>query len=144
MASEYPFKQIIGVELSEDLHECATQNIKSYRSRTQKCANVRSVLQDASAFQFPEGPLIVYLFNPFKEKILTNVLQRLEKSVSDQPRHTIIIYFYPSHKEVLDKLNFLVPVPFEDHVRGPVRRLMPVHRQHFAQPWVAVYETTFS
>ena len=138
MASEYPFKQILGVELSADLNECATENIRSYRSRTQKCSAINSVHLDANEFEYPNDPLIIYLYNPFKENILGNVLRRVEESLTGQPRHMIIVYFHPSHKMLFDKQDFLIPVHFEEHMRGPVRRLMPVHREHFDQAWVAV------
>ena len=37
MASEYPFRRIVGVELLAELHEIALQNIARYRSEGQKC-----------------------------------------------------------------------------------------------------------
>jgi hypothetical protein len=141
MASEYPFKRVLGIELSETLHKSAVINIQRYRSRTQKCHDVQSVLENATDYSFPPGPLVIYLFNSLKEKVLANVLQRLEESTNELPRHMILVYFYPAHKRLLDKLSFLEPVPFEDQLLGPVRKLMPVHRQHYDQPWVAIYET---
>ncbi len=37
MASEYPFKRIVGVELIAELHRAAEENIRDYRSPTQRC-----------------------------------------------------------------------------------------------------------
>jgi hypothetical protein len=42
MASEYPFRQIIGLEFSPELHRIAESNITRYFSPTQKCRKIRS------------------------------------------------------------------------------------------------------
>jgi SAM-dependent methyltransferase len=142
MASEYPFEQIIGLELAEELHKAAIENISSYRSRTQKCLSIHSRLQDANEFDFPMSPLFVYLFNPmFGDGVFTNILQRLQRSFDDQPRHIIIVYFNPTRKALLDDLDFLEPVPFEDHMRGLARKLMPRRHEGDGDAWVAIYET---
>ncbi len=37
LASEYPFKKILGLEFSPELHDVAVANIRRYRSESQKC-----------------------------------------------------------------------------------------------------------
>src|SRR5215211_9232119 len=37
VASEFPFAEIIGVEVATELHEIACRNIRQYRSKTQQC-----------------------------------------------------------------------------------------------------------
>src|SRR5205823_7471403 len=64
MAAEYPFKSIIGVEIVPELHVTAEANIQSYRGESQKCFLVESRCQDARTFDFPAGPLLLYVFNP--------------------------------------------------------------------------------
>src|ERR1700676_2771797 len=65
MASDYPFRRIIGVELLPALHLAAEENIGKYRSESQKCFALESVCADATAFAFPAEPIVLYLFNPF-------------------------------------------------------------------------------
>lgn len=48
LASEFPFKKVIGVEFSPELHAIAEQNIRSYRSESQKCRAVECICQDAT------------------------------------------------------------------------------------------------
>jgi len=95
MASEYPFRRIVGVELIAELHRAAQQNIRAYRSPTQRCVQIESVIADAREFELPEEPLVLYLFNPLPERALSDALQRLEKSLIQAPRPVWIVYHNP-------------------------------------------------
>jgi SAM-dependent methyltransferase len=64
MASEYPFRKIVGVELLAELHRAAEENIRAYHSATQQCKQIEAVLADAREFELQEEPLALYLFNP--------------------------------------------------------------------------------
>jgi hypothetical protein len=95
MASEYPFKKIVGVELIAELHQAAEENIRAYHSATQRCVQIESVLADAREFELLQEPLVLYLFNPLPERALTEVLRRLEKSLAQAPRPVWVAYHNP-------------------------------------------------
>jgi SAM-dependent methyltransferase len=101
MASEYPFRQIIGVELIAELHNAAEENIRLYQSETQQCSRIESILADACDFDFPNAPLVLYLFNPLPEDALTKVLARLKRSLHENPRPVWLIYHNPLLDSVL-------------------------------------------
>jgi SAM-dependent methyltransferase len=101
MASEYPFKNIIGIELIADLHRAAEENILAYRSATQQCGQVESVLADAREFEFPGTPLVIYLFNPLPEAGLRQAIRNLEESWKGTPRAIWILYHNPLLENVL-------------------------------------------
>lgn len=107
MASDYPFRRIIGVELLEELHEIATQNIASYRSQQQKCFNIEAYCLDAREFQFPQEPFVLYLFNPFPDYVLNAVLEKLRLSVLSHPREVYIIYHNLVHENVFKSRPWL-------------------------------------
>src|ERR1700693_3337466 len=67
MASDYPFRRIVGVELLAALHQAAQENLSKYRSESQKCVALESICADATEFHFPAEPTVLYLFNPFPE-----------------------------------------------------------------------------
>src|SRR5215471_11844719 len=48
MASDYPFRRIVGVELLAALHHIAEQNIEQYHSDSQRCFALESVCADAT------------------------------------------------------------------------------------------------
>jgi len=66
--------RIVGVELIAELHRAAQQNIREYRSPTQRCIQIESVIADAREFELPEEPLVLYLFNPLPERALSDAL----------------------------------------------------------------------
>jgi hypothetical protein len=92
MASDYPFRRIVGVELLPSLHEIAQQNLRQYHSESQKCFALESICGDATDFTFPDDPLVIYLFNPFPESGMRQVFTNLEKSLRANPRPVCVLY----------------------------------------------------
>lgn len=101
LASEYPFRRILGVELLPALHRIAEENLKKYRSESQKCLTLKSVCADATAFPFPTEPTLLYLFNPFPESGLKRMLANLELSLRQNPRPVYVLYHNPLLEHVL-------------------------------------------
>lgn len=107
MASDYPFREIVGVELLQSLHEIAEQNLRKYKSESQKCFTLRSICNDATAFCFPDEPLILYLFNPFPESGMRQVFANLGQSLRAHPRPVYVLYHNPLLEHVLNESGFL-------------------------------------
>lgn len=100
IASEHPFKKIIGVEFASELNEIAQENIKNYRSRSRKCRDIQSIHQDAANFIFPNEPIFLYIFSPFGEEVLSLVVQNLENSLTASPREIYVFYSAPFNQHV--------------------------------------------
>lgn len=73
VAAMYPFKRIIGVEYSPELSVICRNNVQKL-SMTEKC---EVIVGDAADFKFPDGNLLVFLYNPFDSVILNRVLNNL-------------------------------------------------------------------
>jgi len=101
LASDYPFQRIIGVELLPELHRIAQENIRRYKSESQRCFSIGSSCADATSLQFPAAPLLIYLFNPLPEDRLRQMLQNLHGSIHEHPRPVWIIYHNPLLEHVL-------------------------------------------
>jgi SAM-dependent methyltransferase len=95
MASEYPFRKIVGVELIAELHQAAEENIRAYRSATQECSEIEAVCGDACDFSFPGEQLVLYLFNPLPEAGMRRMMANLEKSLAANPRAVYVLYHNP-------------------------------------------------
>jgi len=115
MASEYPFRRVIGVELLPELHQAAVHNISDYKSPTQLCSQVESVCSDASRFPLPDDPLLLYLFNPLPESSLQQVMLNLEDSLRRKPRDVGIVYHNPILEGQLNQLPWLKMARHGDH-----------------------------
>jgi len=101
MASDYPFRRIVGVELLPALDEIAQENLRRYKSESQQCCLIEFVCADATTFPFPGEPLVVYLFNPFGESGLSRVISNLEQSLRANPRPLYVLYHNPLLEHVL-------------------------------------------
>jgi len=95
MASDYPFERILGVELLPSLHQIALQNVAKYQCDSQRCFAIESVCADATEFNFPEEPLVLFLFNPLPDTGLRRVLGNLEHSLKMHPRPAYVLYHNP-------------------------------------------------
>jgi hypothetical protein len=107
MASDYPFKRIIGVEFMPELHRAAQENIAGYSSDRQRRRLIESVCMDARDFQFPPEPLVVYLFNPFSESTFARVMENLRHSVEQSPRPVYIAYRFTEFEPLLAQTEWL-------------------------------------
>jgi SAM-dependent methyltransferase len=99
MASDYPFRRIIGVELLPELHRVAEDNIRRFKPRA--CRAIEAICGDARAFQFPLEPLLLYLFNPLPAPGLATIIQNLERSLRERPRAGYVVYHNPEHEHLL-------------------------------------------
>src|ERR1700683_3241305 len=101
MASDYPFRRIVGVELLPELHRTARENLSEYKSETQKCFALESICADATEFPFPLEPTVLFLFNPFPESGMRKVLGNLEQALRHHSRPVYVLYHNPLLEHVL-------------------------------------------
>ncbi|MCP4097486.1 MAG: class I SAM-dependent methyltransferase [Planctomycetaceae bacterium] len=113
IASDHPFKQILGVEFSPELHEQAENNIRSFRSRQQKCETIESLCQDATEFAIPDGPCVFFIFAAFRGEAFIEVLKNIKESYHESPRPMHLLY-------VTDPLTH--PIPDDDIQSVPLFR----------------------
>jgi SAM-dependent methyltransferase len=101
MASDYPFRRIVGVELLPALNDAALDNLTKYQSEAQKCFAIESICRDATDFTFPAEPILLFLFNPFTESGLRRVISNLERSLREHPREIYVLYHNPLLEHVM-------------------------------------------
>ena len=107
LASDYPFRRIIGVELLPELAAIAQENLRCYRNPSQQCFAIELHCKDARDFQFPPQPTVLYLFNPFPPDVLDEVLTKVETSLREHPRKLIVLYHNPVLKEIVARRSWL-------------------------------------
>jgi predicted RNA methylase len=98
VAQEFPFKRIVGVEWSGELHAIAQTNVAiAAVSGQAPDARFELLQMDAAAYAFPTEPLVVFLFNPFGAATMAHVVANLELTLAAYPRRVIVIYANPLH-----------------------------------------------
>lgn len=103
LASEFPFKKVIGVELSAELHRIARQNVRSFRSEQQRCRNIELVCTDALEYELPGGPGVYFFYNPFSKEIMERVGERIERSYRERPRDIYVLYVNPKEADAWER-----------------------------------------
>jgi SAM-dependent methyltransferase len=109
MAAPYGFKRVIGVEVIPEWHRVAEENIRRFCAKGALAAS-ESRCMDARDYEFPAGPLVVYLFNPFPEPVFAAVLERLRQSVLKNPRPVFVAYRYVEFEGLLQQCGWLEKV----------------------------------
>lgn len=123
VATEYPFREIIGIELSTELAEIAEANAEKMALRYPERTAVRVLQADATTYQFPPGNLVVFMYNPFGAELMRKVVANLETALATGGRTIYVIYNTPLHGVVIDSSPafqrfYAANVPYAREERG--------------------------
>jgi predicted RNA methylase len=91
LAARYPFRRVIGVELSDRLTSVARNNVAACRARL-RCGSVELVNADVTTYRVPDDVSVVYMNNAFRGSIFDAAMRNLIASVDRQPRTVRLIY----------------------------------------------------
>jgi hypothetical protein len=108
VASGFPFKEVIGVEFSRELHEIASHNVARLPPEVVRAGTVRTVHGDAATFHPPKSDLVCYLYNPFGPPVLSKVVWRLISHREDHGYRVIVIYVDPRHRGAFEETGKFV------------------------------------
>jgi len=123
LAAQYPFARIVGVEFSPQLHEVARANCQTCRGPIAIDNRIELYCMDATKYELPAQPAVLFFFNPFDESVMRPIADQVQESLRRNPRHVLIVYFWPVARRLWDALDCLVTVP----VRQPTWA-WPAHR----------------
>lgn len=110
LASQRPFRVAAGVEHRDALHRVAVANGLAFESRGGARCPLAFTCGDAAEAPLPEGPLFVYLYNPFPANVLGRVLDRLAG------RPILVGYVNPREAPLLEARGFRVRAAADDGV----------------------------
>lgn len=111
LAREQGFGRIIGIEISEALCGIARQNAPF----------AEVICVNAADYEFPPQDSVIYMFNPFREPIISKFVARLEESLTSHPRRVWVIHQSPFRSAALDGSRLLERVHLE-------RRRLAIYR----------------
>jgi SAM-dependent methyltransferase len=97
LMSNYPFRRIVGVEISHDLTAIAKRNIR----RLGRSGRIELVCSNAKDFSNLDDFNYIYLFNPFPGPVLLDVVENVRSSLQNNPRDLTIIYSNPKCEDVV-------------------------------------------
>ena len=94
VASEFSFRDIVGVELSASLVQIAKHNAKLIAQRFPQRTSIRIVLGDATQFQFPAGNLVIFMYNPFGDTAIAKVVEAVNAAITNNSNRVVYIVYY--------------------------------------------------
>jgi SAM-dependent methyltransferase len=101
LASELPFRKIIGVEVNDALAGIAERNVTLWNRLARPRAKIRVLHGDAAAFRWPGTPLLIYFNNPFDCALLELLASRLAAAAASGPGLLDLLYVNPACAETL-------------------------------------------
>jgi len=108
LASEFPFRSVIGVELNPRLARIARKNVAHWKVAGLACAPVRVVCRDAVEFKIPPGPCVAFMFNPFGGPIMRRLLKTWSQTLARREDQLDILYVNNEQETVLRRQSGLV------------------------------------
>lgn len=123
VASEFPFRDLVGVELSPPLAADARENGAILHRKFPERVPVRVEVGDAGAFPFPGGNLVVFLYNPFGEEVMANVVAGIDAALATEDRRLFVVYYNPVYGACFDASRaltryFAATLPYSSEERG--------------------------
>ena len=93
----------MGVEISDILYNIALDNMSKLH-----IDNVNISLMDAGKYVVPDTVTYIFMFNPFPEKVIAEVLDNINESLCRKKRKITIIYLQPVWSDVICKYGFVM------------------------------------
>jgi SAM-dependent methyltransferase len=93
-AARWPFRRVIGVEISPDLADIARAGLEARRHQ-QRCRDVEIVVSEITQYRVPDDLTIGYLYHPFRGETFDAFLQAVIDSIDRRPRRVRLIYVWP-------------------------------------------------
>ena len=115
LALQYPFREIVGVELAPALAATAEHNLEIFHAEW-RCADVptRVVVGDATRFALPGGALLLFLYHPFSGPAMHQFLATVRMAIAAEQRDVYLLYANPELAS-----NILTTPGFEQVWREP-------------------------
>jgi len=90
VAASFPFKKVIGIELSLNMFEISNDNI--HRMHYKKAKEIECINVNAKDYILEDDINIIYFYHPFKGDTLKYVIDNIYHSYLRKPRNMFIIF----------------------------------------------------
>ncbi len=95
LASDYPFRELVGVEFSPPLVEAGKKNLAIFERATGRDLRVEWVCDDFMRHAIAPRPALFFMNAPFPDEIAARAIRHVEASIAAHPRKVILLYRKP-------------------------------------------------
>jgi len=89
------------------LNRVAAENLERHPNAIRRCKEIELITSNAAEVALPDGPLVMYLFNPFSRAVMSRVVNNVTDSFRESPRRMIVVYFTPYDADLWAAIDFL-------------------------------------
>ena len=93
VAAEVPFRRVVGVEISAQLHAVAEANLARYAGPP-LASEIELWCGNALDYALPPGNLVLHMYHPFGPDVLRQVLAMIDADATRIPRRIVIPYLF--------------------------------------------------
>jgi SAM-dependent methyltransferase len=104
IASEFPFRRIVGVERDAELVAISQRNVDAYRSTTRQCTDIEGLNIDARDYPIPEADCVLFLHDPGGRQLLAVLAAKVRAACAARQHGLFIVYVSPRHSSVFDSI----------------------------------------
>jgi SAM-dependent methyltransferase len=120
LASELRFRQVIGVEISDELCAIARRNAETFQPRRSQITVHNG---DATRFDFPDSNLLIHLYHPFDPELTLRIFTQLGDQLANKPRRVVVAYLLytaavPAVEAIFARIPWLSYTRYENSVTG--------------------------
>jgi SAM-dependent methyltransferase len=126
LAAQGEWRRVCGVELSKEMADAAVENFRAFRGRFPRSPQIHLAQGNALEMPLPDGPMLVFLYNPFGADVLSAFVQHLRAHLHRHGGDVWVAYCNPLHQAVLsspDTARWITPV--ERHDEWVLYRTVP-------------------
>ena len=102
IGTEFPFKEIIGVELSAKLVKDAKRNARLIAKIHPNRPTITIHQANVIDFSLPKGRLVLFMYYSFRRELFTQLVAKLERWILSEGAHVFFVYNNPVCGDILD------------------------------------------
>lgn len=102
LASELGFQRVLGVEMHATLARIARRNLALWQRAGRAVRPARIVHADALELEWPPGPTVLFLFNPFGAVVMRRLLRAVARGFARRPGELDIVYVNNEQEAVFE------------------------------------------
>ncbi|HEY3519171.1 MAG TPA: class I SAM-dependent methyltransferase [Gammaproteobacteria bacterium] len=103
VASEFPFRRIVGIEIAPELAAVARSNAAILASRHPDRRPIEIEIGDATTPTPPGEHVVYFMYHAFGEAFTTKLVESIEIQLRQGLQHAFFVYYNPVHASVIDR-----------------------------------------
>lgn len=108
VASDFPFRRIVGIDISPSLATCAERNANLFGERYPDRTKIEIVCSDIQQFEIDAPHIVAFIYHSVPRPVLQRLVHTLEAALRSTAQHIVFIYYNPVCGDVLDSSGSFV------------------------------------